>query len=150
MKGQAYIKFENEADTAYRDLYTNYGVTLIRGWREAILKPASMKDFSKTDSRLEDGVRIVAKKKYAKMKERDVQLPFILEGTTEEDYLSKYESFLTDMAYSGLVYLKIPIMKRVFKLVYSDCAKYGDDGKKKGNFTLKFTEPNPSDREILT
>lgn len=146
MKGQAYIKFDDETDTAYRDLFSNYGVTLTRGWREALLKPASIKEYSKTDSRLEDGVRMVAKKKYAKLKERDVQLPFILEGTTEADYLTKYESFLTDIAYSGMVYLKIPIMKRVFKLVYSDCAKFGDDGKKTGNFTLKFTEPNPADR----
>lgn len=150
MKGQAYIKFDGEADTAYRDLYSSYGVTLTRGWREALLKPATVKEYTKTDSRLEDGVRIVAKKKYAKQKERDVQLPFILEGTTEADYLTKYESFLNDIAYSGLVYLKIPIMKRIFKLVYSDCAKYGDDGKKTGNFTLKFTEPNPTDRITLS
>lgn len=149
MKGQAYIRFEGEADTAYRDLFSIYGVTLTRGWREELLKPSSMKEYTKTDSRLENGVRMVAKKKYAKLKERDVQLPFILEGATEEDYLSKYESFLTDMAYSGMVYLKIPIMKRVFKFVYSDCARYGDDGKKIGNFTLKFTEPNPADRIAL-
>lgn len=147
MKGQAFIKFPDEDDTKYRDLYTTYGVTLTRGWREALLKPASTKDYTKNDSRLEDGVRMIAKKNYAKKKARDIQLSFILEADTENEYMTKYENFLTDMAYSGMVYLKIPVMSKVFKVVYTDCNKFGDFGLKKGNFTLKLTEPNPADRD---
>ena len=39
MKNQAFIKLVGEADTAYIDL-GYFGVTLIRGWREALLTPA--------------------------------------------------------------------------------------------------------------
>ena len=147
MKGQAFIKYQDEDDTKYRDLYETYGVTLTRGWREALLKPAAVKDYSKNDSRLEDGIRIIAKKEYAKKKERDIQLPFILEAESETQYLANYEKFLNDIAYSGMIYLKIPVMKKVFKVVYTDCQKFGDFGLKKGNFTLKLTEPNPADRD---
>ena len=147
MKGQAFIKYYNEDDTKYRDLYETYGVTLTRGWREALLKPAAVKDYSKNDSRLEDGIRIIAKKEYAKKKERDIQLPFILEAESETQYLANYEKFLNDIAYSGMIYLKVPVMNKVFKLVYTDCQKFGDFGLKKGNFTLKLTEPNPADRD---
>lgn len=157
MKGQAYIlvadsngNYNTSVSTEWKDIYEKYGVTLTRGWREALLKPASNKDFSKNDSRLEDGIRMVAKAKYAKKKEREVQLSFILEGSSESDYLQKYEDFLTVMCDNGLIYLKIPAMKRVFKVVYSDCQKYGDDGSKCGNFTLKLTEPNPKDRLTIT
>ena len=146
MKGQAFIKYQDEDDTKYRDLYETYGVTLTRGWREALLKPAAVKDYSKNDSRLEDGIRIIAKKEYAKKKERDIQLPFILEAESETQYLANYEKFLNDIAYSGMIYLKVPVMNKVFKLVYTDCQKFGDFGLKKGNFTLKLTEPNPADR----
>lgn len=146
MKGQAFIKYQDEDDTKYRDLYENYGVTLIRGWREALLKPAAVKDYSKNDSRLEDGIRIIAKKEYAKKKERDILLPFILEAESEKKYLANYEKFLNDIAYSGMIYLKVPVINKVFKLVYTDCQKFGDFGLKKGNFTLKLTEPNPADR----
>lgn len=147
MKGQAFIKYPDEDDTKYRDLYETYGVTLTRGWREALLKPAAVKDYSKNDSRLEDGIRIIAKKKYAKKKERDIQLPFILEAESETQYLANYEKFLNDIAYSGMIYLKVPVMNKVFKLVYTDCQKFGDFGLEKGNFTLKLTEPNPADRD---
>lgn len=146
MKGQAFIKYQDEDDTKYRDLYETYGVTLIRGWREALLKPAAVKDYSKNDSRLEDGIRIIAKKEYAKKKERDILLPFILEAESEKKYLANYEKFLNDIAYSGMIYLKVPVINKVFKLVYTDCQKFGDFGLKKGNFTLKLTEPNPADR----
>ena len=147
MKGQAFIKYYNEDDTKYRDLYETYGVTLTRGWREALLKPAAVKDYSKNDSRLEDGIRIIAKKEYAKKKERDIQLPFLLEAESETQYLANYEKFLNDIAYSGMIYLKVPVMNKVFKVVYTDCQKFGDFGLKKGNFTLKLTEPNPADRD---
>lgn len=147
MKGQAFIKYQDEDDTKYRDLYETYGVTLTRGWREALLKPAAVKDYSKNDSRLEDGIRIIAKKEYAKKKERDIQLPFILEAESETQYLANYEKFLNDIAYSGMIYLKVPVMNKVFKLVYTDCQKFGDFGLEKGNFTLKLTEPNPADRD---
>lgn len=147
MKGQAFIKYPDEDDTKYRDLYETYGVTLTRGWREALLKPAAVKDYSKNDSRLEDGIRIIAKKEYAKKKERDIQLSFILEAESETQYLANYEKFLNDIAYSGMIYLKVPVMNKVFKVVYTDCQKFGDFGLEKGNFTLKLTEPNPADRD---
>lgn len=139
-----------EDDTAeYKDLYSEYGVTLTRGWREALLKPASVKDYTKNDSRLEDGIRVIASSTYAKKKERDVQISCILQGDTESDYLTKYEKFLSDIAYSGMIYLKVPVLNRIFKLVYTDCQKFGDFGLKRGNFTLKFTEPNPADRDTI-
>ena len=147
MKGQAFIKYQDEDNTKYRDLYETYGVTLTRGWREALLKPAAVKDYSKNDSRLEDGIRIIAKKEYAKKKERDIQLSFLLEAENETQYLANYEKFLNDIAYSGMIYLKVPVMNKVFKVVYTDCQKFGDFGLEKGNFTLKLTEPNPADRD---
>lgn len=149
MYNQALIKSANNTASKYVDL-GEYGVTLIRGWREALLKPASTKDYTKNDSRLEDGVRIVASSKYSKQKERDVQFSCIIEGTSEEDYLEKYESFLNAIAYDGLILFKVPSLRRIFKLVYTDCTKFGDFGLKCGNFTLKFTEPNPADREAIT
>ena len=65
MKNQAFIKMVGEADTAYADLDT-FGVTLIKGWREALLTPTSVKSYVTNDSRLEHGESIIATKKYAK------------------------------------------------------------------------------------
>ena len=145
MKNDAFIKLVDEADSAYIDLDT-FGITLVRGWREALLTPASVKSYVTNDSRLEHGEAIVASAKYAKKAKRDVSISFFLEGSSEEDYLSKYEAFLNKIAYSGQFCLKVPRLKRVFKLVYSQCLQFGDYGLKKGKFTIKFTESNPNDR----
>lgn len=148
MFNQAFIKSAENLNAKYIDL-GKFGVTLTRGWREALLKPAGVKEYSKNDSRLEDGIRMVAKSAYSKKQERSVQLSFILEGDTEADYLNKYESFLDAIAYRGQILFKVPVLNRIFNLVYTDCSKFGDFGLKCGNFTLTFTEPNPNNREVI-
>lgn len=148
MKNDALIKLVDEADTAYVDL-DKFGITLIRGWREALLTPTPIKSYVTNDSRLEHGQSVVATSKYAKKDKRDVSISFFLEGNTEEDYLQKYEDFLNKIAYSGEFCMKVPRLKRVYKLVYSQCSQFGDYGLKKGKFVLKLTEYNPNDREKL-
>lgn len=148
MKNQAFIKLVDEPNEAYIDIDT-YGITLTRGWREALLAPPPVKTYVSNDSRLENGVAIVASAKYVRQDKRDINLSFFLEGETEEDYLYKYERFLDKIAYNGEFCLKAPCLKRVYKLVYTQCTKYGDYGLKKSNFTLKLTESNPYDREKL-
>lgn len=148
MKNQAFIKLINETDKDYVDIDT-FGVTLTRGWREALLTPPPVKSYISNDSRLSHGVDVVASAKYCKIDKREINLPFFLEGESEADYLEKYERFLNKIAYNGEFCLKVPCLKRVFKLVYTQCSKYGDYGLKKSNFTLKLTENNPKDREKI-
>lgn len=153
MKGQAYIgtltKSGDKTTVAYTDC-GDFGVTFLRGWREALLKPEAVKTYSQNDSRLENGIRMVADAKYAKAQKRDIQLSMILEGDSESDYLTKLENFYDKVAYNGMFYLKVPCLNKVFKVVYSDCPKFGDYSLKKANFTLKLTEPNPKDRDKIT
>lgn len=145
MKNQAFIKLIGEKDSAYIDV-DEYGVTFTKGWREALLTPAPIKSYITNDSRLEHGQTVIATPTFAKKDKRDISLSFILEGKTESDYLSKYENFLNKIAYSGEFCLKVPCLKTIYKLVYSQCSKFGDYGLKKGNFTLKLNEYNPNDR----
>lgn len=145
MKNDAFVKLVDEADSAYVDLDT-FGITLVRGWREALLTPAPVKSYVTNNSRLEHGQSVIATSKYAKKDKRDLSISFFLEGNSQEDYLKKYESFLDKIAYSGQFCLKVPCLRRVFKLVYSQCSQFGDYGLKKGKFTIKFTESNPNDR----
>lgn len=145
MKNIAFIKLINEGDSSYVDLDI-FGITLVKGWREALLTPAPVKDYVTNDSRLEHGQSVIATPKYAKKDKRDVSISFFLEGKTEEEYLQRYENFLNKIAYSGEFCLKVPQLKRIFKLVYSQCSQFGDYGLKRGKFVLKLTEYNPDDR----
>ena len=114
-----------------------------------MLTPAPVKGYVTNDSRLEHGQSVIAAPKYAKKDKRDVSISFFLEGNSEEDYLHKYEAFLNKIAYSGEFCLKVPRLKMVFKLVYTQCSQFGDYGLKKCKFVLKLTEYNPNDREKL-
>lgn len=145
MKNIAFIKLVDEGDSSYVDLDI-FGITLVKGWREALLTPAPVKDYVINDSRLEHGQSVIATQKYAKKDKRDISITFFLEGKTEEEYLQRYEDFLNKIAYSGEFCLKVPQLKRIFKLVYSQCSQFGDYGLKKGKFVLKLTEYNPDDR----
>lgn len=145
MKNIAFIKLVNEGDSSYVDLDI-FGITLVRGWREALLTPAPVKSYVTNDSRLEHGQSVIATQKYAKKDKRDISITFFLEGKTEEEYLQRYENFLNKIAYSGEFCLKVPQLKRIFKLVYSQCSQFGDYGLKRGKFVLKLTEYNPDDR----
>lgn len=148
MKNEAYIKLVGEADSAYIDLDT-FGITLVRGWREALLTPAAVKSYITNDNRLEHGQSVIAKPKYTKKDKRDVSITFFLKGNSQSDYLAKYKAFLDKIAYSGEFCLKVPCLGTVYKLVYSQCSQFGDYGLEKGKFVLKLTEYNPSNRETI-
>ncbi|MBR1730851.1 MAG: hypothetical protein IJ725_00235 [Ruminococcus sp.] len=138
IKNQAYI---NEVDIA------TYGATLIRGWREALLTPAPAKAPITSTSRLEHGVRVVSNKDNMKLDKRDVQLQVFIEGSSVNEYLGNYEAFLAAIT-QGEFELRVPELKnRTYKLVYSNCSKYGDYGLIRGIFTLKFTEYKPKEDE---
>ena len=71
---------------------SQYGVVLLKGWREAFLLPANNKDYVQNESRLEHGIRVDAS--LAKKKEREITLQFFLEGATDDDYIDKLEAFI--------------------------------------------------------
>ena len=75
MKNQAFIKLLGEDDTKYVDL-NEFGVTLIRGWREALLTPAPVKSYVSNDSRLEHGISMVATAGCTKVNQREICLCF--------------------------------------------------------------------------
>lgn len=103
MTGQAYI---NNRDISF------WGASFSKGAYEALLKPASVKENVRNESRLEDGVREDTGN--VRLNERTVNVPFWISGTSESDYLAKYEAFLEEVT-SGLITLKVPALKKTYK-----------------------------------
>lgn len=144
MKGQAFLTNEL-VGISDKDL-GEYGITLIRGWREVLKGFLKPKTYISNTSRLENGKRItIPTLDVVKYENCEISIQMMLEGSTADDYLNKLDSF--QEAIRGIIKLRVPCLKnRVYTLVYSDCSKYGDYGDKKGIFTLKLTEPNPMNR----
>lgn len=146
MKGQTYItnKFVSISD---KDL-GEYGITLIRGWREALKSLLTPKSYVTNQSRLEHGKRYtIPTADSVRYESRELSIQILLEGINADDYLNKLDDF--QKAISGIFILRIPCLQnRQFTLVYSGFSKYGDYGDKKGIFTLKLIEPDPTNRPI--
>ena len=135
-----------EAGGSYADLYTTYGIQLVKGAYDALIKYPAVKDLVSNNSRLEDGVRYIAKEQYTKFNEKNFSIRFVMEeGTSESAFYARLESFLALIG-KGMFELKITTLNRVFRLVYRDCDRMSTFKSKHAIFELKLTEPDPTDR----
>ncbi len=148
MKGSAFIKLAAEQDSSYEDIYTVYGVSFVKGSYLKLLNAAKTKEYVRNSSRLEDGVRYIAKPAYAKSEEKTVSMDILFEADSERDFVDKYEAFTSKVS-NGEIWLKIPSKYRVFKLVYNGISPKSEYRNNRAIFTLSFIEPNPKDRIVL-
>ena len=139
-----YVRNKETGGTWY-DLYSTYGIRLVKGAYAELSKFPPMKSYIKNESRLEDGVRYIAKAQYAKFNERTVGIRFIVEGATSAARQNNLDSFLTLMK-SGMFELKITALNSVFRLVYSSCRQMNIYRSNHSIFELELIEPNPADR----
>lgn len=145
MTNDIQIRLATETDSDYVNLYTTYGVRFVQGAYEALLTPAGMKEYISNDNRLRNGSQYAALATSAKKKAREVAIPFIIEAPTEATFFTRYEAFLEKVS-SGLVYLRVPRLNKVFKVVYTSCDRFGISRLKDAIFTLRMIEPDPTNR----
>lgn len=127
------------------DAYGTWGVRLDTGFSNALLAPPPLKEFIENKSRLEDGKRVVVNN--PRVEERDVTLPFTIEGNTINDYLGKYRAFVLELQ-KGEIHLKVPALgNEVYRLIYKKSLSYAlSSDKTFSKLSVMFNEPNPTDR----
>ena len=146
MKNSAFIKLDSELN--YIDVYTEYGVSFVKGAYLQLLKRPASKGYVTNDSRLANGVGIVAKPKYAKYQSKTVSVMILLEGNSRAQFVNRLEAFMAKIS-QGLFCLKIPSYHRVFRLVYTDIKIKQEFRNYKATFTLEMMEPNVDNRETI-
>lgn len=138
MTGQLYING--------KDAWTTWGVRMGEGFLDALDAPLPMKDYIENESRLEHGKRMITTG--AKVDSREVTLGFTIAGTSESDYRSKKKAFLSELQ-QGAFTVEVPALgPEVYRLVYTGkSVSYGLSlGRTFGHFSMKATEPDPTDR----
>ena len=143
--GKAFIKIKGEEDIKYEDIFTTYGICLRKGAYESLLEYPAPKNLITWSDRRNDGVEYLADKDTIRVDKKNVSVNVVLFAESEADYYTKYEAFFKRIT-SGILYLKIPTLGKVFKLVYSKQSGLSKINKKTSIFALNFVEPNPSDR----
>ena len=123
-----------------------YGITFEAGTLEELYKIPPLKGYASFGSRHIDGRKISAAGR--KVDAQEVQLPFILRGTTRADYLAKLAALtellrvgkdmtgITELTYDG----------KTWKLIYIDSDPIRFINATTSKFLVTFEEPNPNDR----
>lgn len=132
-----------------QDAQQIWGVHMGRGFLNALLAPSEVKEYITNEVRDENGTRYYVPLGAPYLKERNLQLPFVLIGATSADFFTKQQSFLNEM-YKGSVMIKIPAWANdiTFRLYYNGQSSTWQMNASRtlATITLKFTEPNPNNR----
>lgn len=143
--GKVFIKIKGEEDIMYEDVFTTYGICLLKGSYEKLLEYPMPKSLITWSDRRNDGVEYLADGETIRVDKKNVTINVLLIAESEQDYYAKYEEFFKRLT-SGIIYMKIPTLNKVFKLVYSKQSNLTKLNKKSSTFALNLIEPNPTDR----
>lgn len=126
-----------------KDIST-WGAVLQIGALEQLLGRGEPKAFTENEFRSIDGKQVLPKdpREHA----RTLSLDFSVKGVSRVDFLSKYASFITELA-SGLISLSVGELNMTFRLIYKRVQPYITEYDPTfGVFKITFEEINPKNR----
>lgn len=129
-----------------KDAFQEWGVRMGDNFLDVLNAPIPMKEFIENSSRLEHGKRVSVAN--AKLDSREITLTFTIEGQSESDFLDKKSLFYNEL-YKGKVDIHIPDNgSEIYHLIYrGKSISYAQSlDRTFGKFSIKFEEPNPSNR----
>lgn len=128
------------------DAFENWGVSMGKGFLDAIDSFVPMKGYVTNKSRLEHGERVLLGT--PKVDSREVNLSVTISGLSEADYRKKRKLFEAELQ-KGLITIKVPALgEDVYKLIYlGKSPTYNMNlARTFSEVSLRFNEPNPMDR----
>ena len=129
------------------DAFERYGINLEDGALSALMTPPPMKEFIESRSRLKHGKTVIAK--VPKYDDREITLPFHLIAKSKAEFFTKYNLFCEEVLVNGKFELKTKFQPDVvYRLVYLSCTQFRQFIREMAVFSLKVSEPDPTDRAI--
>lgn len=129
------------------DAFERYGINLEDGALSALMTPPPMKEFIESRSRLKHGKTVITK--VPKYDYREITLPFHLISKSKAEFFTKYNLFCEEVLAKGKFELKTKFQPDVvYRLVYLSCTQFRQFIREMAVFSLKVSEPDPTDRAI--
>lgn len=129
------------------DAFERYGINLEDGALSALMTPPPMKEFIESRSRLKHGKTVIAK--VTKYDDREITLPFHLIAKSKTEFFTKYNMFCKEVLAKGKFEIKTKYQPNVvYRLVYISCTQFRQFIQEMAVFSLKVSEPDPTDRAI--
>lgn len=129
------------------DVYTDYGISMTQHGLSALMTPAPMKSFIESKSRQQHGKRFVNKD--PRKDSRELTLPIHLTARNRSQFFDRYSRFCEEILATG--YLEIRTMYQptvLYRCLYTSCSQFTEFITEYASFSLKLTEPDPTNRAI--
>lgn len=128
-----------------RDAYTTWGITMDTQSLSALMTPPALKERVESQSRLEQGSRLVGAA--PRLAARQLTLTLNLTARTEEQFFARYASFCRELA-TGRLTIRTTYQRGVtYRTAYVSCTQFTQFMRGMAKFSLKLTEPDPTDRD---
>lgn len=125
------------------DALREWGVRLTGESLQNLMKPLDVKDRVSSTSRLEDGDRYIVET--PRIKAREVQVEFSVEGRTREEFIARFDKFCNTLQ-EGVVTLSTRYQQNVrYRLLFTSCTSFYTR-RTLCKIAVKFIEPNPRNR----
>ena len=127
------------------DALREWGVRLTGESLQNLMKPLEVKDRVSSASRLEDGDRYIVEHGMPRIKSREVQVEFSVEGRTREEFIDRFDKFCNTLQ-EGVVTLSTRYQQNVrYRLLFTSCTSFYTR-RTLCKIAVKFIEPNPRNR----
>lgn len=128
-----------------QDAWTTWGICMDDTSLATLMTPPAAKDYPSNKSRLESGTRYITNN--PQVKERDITLKIQLVANTKKDFYAAYNAFCTDVLRGGTLDINTRFQSGVvYHCLYNSCSQYTQYTGKIAKFSLKLTEPDPTNR----
>lgn len=130
-----------------------FGVHFTDASITALMTPAPKKPYISNKSSLLAGKQVLPVA--PKTDERDIQLTFGLHASSLAQFLMRYFAFCRELE-KGFIKLIVHIyegntwMKIAYQLDYLSCQQYTEFNGRLAKFVIKFNEPDPTNRTVVT
>ncbi|MDD3404979.1 MAG: hypothetical protein PHH23_01755 [Paludibacteraceae bacterium] len=132
---------------------TTFGLTMLKGSLDNLLKPAEMKPLVLNENSSIDGSIAITSSR--KVKARDVSVSFLVNANSRLLLSQRIDSLIQSLIngdmdeysnYTGVNSLSINDIRKIFRLVYLRFDKYAGFGANSATVSIQFKELNPNDR----
>ena len=126
------------------DAYSQWGVILPDTSVSQLMAFAPLKPFVSNKTRLDDGVQVITTG--AKVDERDLTLVFYIKASTLTQYNQRINALETVFRNGSFTLWVAERPNDYYRLIYQSCSQFTQFNGRLAKFTLKVTEPDPTNR----
>lgn len=125
------------------DAFDKYGVSFPPSAINAIMTPASLKEFVTNESRDEDGSRVIFHN--PRQAQRELTIEMHLHASSLRELIQRYKQLIRIFE-SGMFTIELERNPGdIYHFIYESCNSFSM-GEKLAKFALKLIEPNPTNR----